>query len=385
MKTKLKLLAALLLLPILNYQQSTVQAQGTGFTYQGRLNNGANLANGSYNLMFTLFNTNTGGSFIGHPVTNLAVNVNSGLFTVQVDFGPNVFTGATNWLQIAVATNTSNLYTNLTPRQQLTPVPYAFQAQNVSGTITSASLGGTYGNALILSNANNAISGSFAGNGADVTSVNAATLGGIGSAGFWQMNGNTGANPTNGAYLGTADTLPLEFRVNGERGLRLEYATNSDQTFDSSGNQTINVIGGYSGNSVNSGVVGATIGGGGDVGGFPNVITADLGTIGGGVGNTVNGSQATVSGGGGNLASGIGATVPGGVGNTASGVYSFAAGHTATATNDGSFVWADVSEGYNPFYSTNNNSFNVRVAGGARFVTAGAGMTIDGLECFDHG
>ena len=42
----------------------------------------------------------------------------------------------------------------------------------------------------------------------------------------------------------------------------------------------------------------------------------------------------------------------------------------------GAFVWAD-SQGVN-FSSTNNNSFNVRAQGGARFVTSGAGLAVDG-------
>jgi hypothetical protein len=76
--------------------------------------------------------------------------------------------------------------------------------------------------------------------------------------------------------------------------------------------------------------------------------------------------------------------VPGGQGNTASGADSFAAGYEANATNDGSFVWSDFQL-VSPFYSTNNNSFNVRAQGGARFVTSGAGMSIDGQSVLTTG
>jgi len=69
--------------------------------------------------------------------------------------------------------------------------------------------------------------------------------------------------------------------------------------------------------------------------------------------------------------------VPGGAENLAGGLYSFAAGHDAKATNDGSFVWSDDSSS-SPFASTNNNSFNVRASGGVQFVTSGAGVTVDG-------
>ena len=54
------------------------------------------------------------------------------------------------------------------------------------------------------------LSGTFSGSGAGLTGINAATLGGFGSAAFWNTNGNVGANPTNGAFLGTADNYPLE-------------------------------------------------------------------------------------------------------------------------------------------------------------------------------
>ena len=84
---------------------STVFAQGTAFTYQGQLQNNGSPASGAYNLTFSLFNTNTSGVAIAGPVTNSAVAVTNGLFTVLIDFGPGAFTGETNWLQIGVESN----------------------------------------------------------------------------------------------------------------------------------------------------------------------------------------------------------------------------------------------------------------------------------------
>ena len=115
----------LLALSTLNLQLSTAFAQGTAFTYQGQLNSGGSPANGIYNLTFSLFNTNSSGAAIAVPVTNNAVVVTNGLFTVLIDFGPGVFTGQTNWLQIGVETNGASSFTTLTPRQQLIPTPYA--------------------------------------------------------------------------------------------------------------------------------------------------------------------------------------------------------------------------------------------------------------------
>src|SRR5215471_10593812 len=68
-------------------------AQSTAFTYQGRLNNGANPANGLYDLGFAVYDAATGGTPQGSPFTNSATAVSNGLFTVTLDFGPGVFTG----------------------------------------------------------------------------------------------------------------------------------------------------------------------------------------------------------------------------------------------------------------------------------------------------
>jgi hypothetical protein len=130
-----------------------VFAQGTAFTYQGQLQNNGGPANGIYNFAFSLFTTNTGGSLIAGPVTDNAIMVTNGLFTVTIDFGSGAFAGATNWLQIYVETNGVSTFTTLTPRQQLTPTPYAIfaegaNASGLTGTIPAGDLNGTYGGGL---------------------------------------------------------------------------------------------------------------------------------------------------------------------------------------------------------------------------------------------
>jgi len=115
----------LLLLFTFISQFSNAHAQGTAFTYQGRLNSSGSPANGSYDLAFTLFATNTSGVAVAGPVTNIAVAVTNGLFTTLVDFGPGAFTGTSNWLTLAVSTNGANSFNTLAPRQQVTPTPYA--------------------------------------------------------------------------------------------------------------------------------------------------------------------------------------------------------------------------------------------------------------------
>jgi hypothetical protein len=60
MKRTLQIIVAASLLLSLNHPSSTAFAQGTAFTYQGQLQNNGSLASGTYNLTFSLFNTNTG-------------------------------------------------------------------------------------------------------------------------------------------------------------------------------------------------------------------------------------------------------------------------------------------------------------------------------------
>ena len=65
-KSTLRMLAhAALLLVSINFQVSTARAQGTAFTYQGLLKTASGPANGSYDLTFTLYNTNA----MGAPVS----------------------------------------------------------------------------------------------------------------------------------------------------------------------------------------------------------------------------------------------------------------------------------------------------------------------------
>ena len=60
-------------------QLSTVLAQGTAFTYQGRLNSGGSPANGTYDLQFTIYDsTNQPGTVIAGPLTNSATAVSNG-------------------------------------------------------------------------------------------------------------------------------------------------------------------------------------------------------------------------------------------------------------------------------------------------------------------
>src|ERR1035437_9999588 len=111
MKNKLIILSLLTLLGALG-----VQAQGTAFTYQGRLNNNGAAANGSYDLQFAILDALAGSSQIGGPLTNTATAVSNGLFTVTLDFGAGVFTGADRWLEIGAGANGGAAFPKPGPR-----------------------------------------------------------------------------------------------------------------------------------------------------------------------------------------------------------------------------------------------------------------------------
>jgi len=113
-----------------------VHAQGTAFTYQGRLADNGAAANGTYDLRFTLYDALTSGSAVAGPVTNATTSVSNGVFTVTLDFGTGVFPGPARWLEIGVRPGGSaNAYTVLTPRQPITATPYSITASTVTGPI----------------------------------------------------------------------------------------------------------------------------------------------------------------------------------------------------------------------------------------------------------
>jgi hypothetical protein len=144
MKTKLRIVGWIVLLALsaLNQPLSTAFAQGTAFTYQGRLNNGANPAGGIYDLRFTIYDAATNGNTVSGVLTNAATAVSNGLFTVTLDFGSGVFYGANYWLDIGVRTNGPGAFTPLTPRQALTPTPYAIYSATAGTALTAATANG---------------------------------------------------------------------------------------------------------------------------------------------------------------------------------------------------------------------------------------------------
>ncbi len=212
--------------------EASIQAQmGTAFTYQGQLKKDGIPVNGTCDFLFSLWDHPAAGNQIGTNQERTSVRVSNGLFTISdLDFGAGAFNGDARWLKVQVRCPAgSGSWTVLSPRQRLTPAPYALAVP-----------------------------------------------------GLWTQQN---------------DMSP-------------------------------NIIGGYSGNTVGAGVVGATIAGGGAStfvnsvsvtgnyatvsGGRLNTAGGPGATVGGGTGNTASSSYATIGGGSDNLANGPYATVPGG-------------------------------------------------------------------------
>jgi hypothetical protein len=81
------------------------------------------------------------------PSTFGATPVSNGVFTVTLDLGSGLFTGAKRFLEIGVHTNGGGAFTTLTPRQKITAAPYAVTAGALPGVVSSAdrfSFGGTF-------------------------------------------------------------------------------------------------------------------------------------------------------------------------------------------------------------------------------------------------
>jgi hypothetical protein len=148
-------------------------AQGTtAFTYQGQLRDGGTNANGTYTMIFKLYDAVINGNQIGSTIT-LSPTLVNGLFSVNLDFGAGAFNGAARWLDITV-TKIPDTQT-LSPRVQVLPSPYALfanTANNFTGTLPASGLSGTYTNQVTFNNSANIFCSTFFGNGSGLTNLN---------------------------------------------------------------------------------------------------------------------------------------------------------------------------------------------------------------------
>ena len=120
-RTSLFLTSALILAPVLPAYAGDSAPVGTAFAYQGLLRQNGQAVNGPFNLKFRLYNLPVQGAQLGPEVMATGYEIQSGSFSVDLDFG-SVFGTTKRWLEVEVNGTT------LTPRQAIMPTPTALFA-----------------------------------------------------------------------------------------------------------------------------------------------------------------------------------------------------------------------------------------------------------------
>ena len=425
MKTKFPyLFITLALWSAINLQLTTAHAQGTAFTYQGQLQNNGAPANGTYDLQFVLFNTNQFGFPAAPILTNAAVSVNNGLFTTTLDFGSSIFAGTNFWLDISVRTNGNGAFIELSPRQPITPTPYAITAENLSGVVENNSIQGAVslatisggGGNVIQSGANNATIGGGGYNtiqsGADHSTIGggysdeiqggaweSVISGGqgniIGSNAVWSaigggLNNVIQTNATYSAIFGGLDnTIYASYSFIGGGWGNTIYASYS---FIGGGyfnmiqvGANLSTIGSGYFNMIQAGAILSTIGGG-----QANAIgtNALFAVVGGGFNNAAGNESATVSGGNNNIANGRDSTVGGGAQNEATsdqatvagGFYNNAGGHWSGVSGGAFNIASGFAAAIGGGESNNVTADFGTVGGGFQNTASGTNATVSGGE-----
>ena len=113
---------------------------GTAFTYQGMLAFQGEPASGPFDFRFRLYDQQASGLTVGPVVRIDDLPISSGLVVASLDFGLEPFAGDALWLEIEVRDGTSDgTYQRLSPRQPISPVPYALHAEFVAAGTVGAS------------------------------------------------------------------------------------------------------------------------------------------------------------------------------------------------------------------------------------------------------
>lgn len=316
----------------------------SAFVYHGSLIDDGTAVTGDCDLVFTLWDAASGpgdtqiGLTLVFDSSTTPIALDGGTFTVSLDFGPGAFNGEARWLQIDVCclSPCSPGYTMLDPRQQLKAAPHAVRAVEGVGPPNAINVDAATGKVGI---------------GTGAPSKELDVVGDVQASGTIASGGSVSLDGTTHTISSNAD---LEMHVSSGRALRIEPDLNSP-----------NLIGGYSGNSVLPGTVGATVAGGGQSTNT-NQVTDDYGTISGGYGNQAGDNAGTTS-------DKMHATVGGGRQNKASHWYTTVGGGQV---NNASGPYATVGGGYG---NTASNS-NTTVAGGSTNTASSSASTIGGGE-----
>ena len=124
-------------------------AAGTAFAapglinYQGRITGSGGMAlDGTYEMRFYLYDNETGGNqlFSAPNGEQQSVLVSDGIYSVQIGasapLDPAIFAVDNLWLQVGIYNEAASAWEILSPRQRLSSVPYALQAETAKEAVT---------------------------------------------------------------------------------------------------------------------------------------------------------------------------------------------------------------------------------------------------------
>jgi hypothetical protein len=147
---RIAVVAALAMLLPLIPVSAHAAGPGYAFTYQGSLSDNGTPSTGPYDFQCTLWDAAGGGTQIGPTLTLDDRQVTSGVFAIDLDFGPNAYVGDARWLEVGIRPGASTGAYSLLPRQKLNPSPFAiglslphFQVFNSSSPLIGAFNTGT--------------------------------------------------------------------------------------------------------------------------------------------------------------------------------------------------------------------------------------------------
>ena len=192
-------------------------------TYQGTLMNSAgNPLTGTYTVIFSLYEVSSGGSALA--MDKHAVQSSDGLFTTQIAFNQNLYDGQGLWLGISIGADPE-----MTPRQEIRPVPYALSLRpgaiiRGSGTtpILTVSRDGDSGNGINVTTSGrtshgvNALTSGYYSNGVYALTSGYSSHGVYASttnSNSYGLYAKTTGSTSNGVYATTAGTDSPGVRV----------------------------------------------------------------------------------------------------------------------------------------------------------------------------
>ena len=143
MMRKIRITVVLALLMLLLTTPGLAQGSTGVLSFQGYLSDASgNPLSGSYDLRFSIYDAETGGTAVWGPETHEGVSVSDGLFAVSLGseepLDAEVFDGGDRWLEVAVWNGEA--WETLSPRLLIGSAAYAFSAGDLTpGTTISGS------------------------------------------------------------------------------------------------------------------------------------------------------------------------------------------------------------------------------------------------------